>query len=809
MAETPETLVDRLTLAEQVALLSGADFWSLPSIPRLNIGALRMSDGPNGARGSGSLVGGVSAAAFPVGIALGASWDPALVSDVAGAIAEEMRSKGAQVALGPTINLQRTPLNGRNFECHSEDPELAAALAVAYVRGLQAKGIAATPKHFAGNESEIERTTVDSRIDEETLRTMYLRPFEAAVRQGGAWAVMTSYNRLNGTYSAENTWLLRDVLRGDWGFDGAVISDWFGSRSMAPTLAAGLDIEMPGPSRDRGAALVTAVEAGTIPAPLIRDRALAVLRLMARTGVLDGPRPHAERAEDRPEHRALIRRAGAAGMVLLKNDGLLPLAAPGRIAVIGPNAKVAQIMGGGSAQLNPHRRVSPWDGLVARLGEEVLSHAPGCTNHRWEPLIHGAFHVDFHAGPDLQGPVVARQTLDQSTAFWTEPVADGAVSPTDFSARIRGRHRVTTAGRYRLGLHTTGPARLILNGATVIDLREGWTKGRTFFEEGCDEVTVELDLASGQHLDLTLELTARPGDNLQHTAFRFGLGPVLGPEAIAEAARQAADADVALVFAGRSGEWDTEGSDLTDITLPGAQDTLIAAVLAANPNTVIVLQTGGPVAMPWIAAAPAVLQAWYPGQEAGHAIADVLFGAAEPGGRLPQTFPVTLHDSIVGDDPQAYPGVDGAVTYTEGLFTGYRHHDRSGIAPLFPFGHGLSYARFQLADADIGPDRVAVTLRNLSERDGATVVQLYLGHPDPTRPVRQLQAFERVALSAGAETRLTLPLPPRAFARWDAGAGGWRIDAGVYRVEVGFSVADLPVTGLITRSAAYWTADAP
>ncbi|MDF2984081.1 MAG: Beta-glucosidase, partial [Devosia sp.] len=332
-----EELVDRMTLEEQVSLLSGEDFWSLPAIDRLGVGKLRVTDGPNGARGGGSLIGGVKSAAFPVGIALGASWNVRLLTEVGTALAEEVKSKGAHVSLAPTVNLHRSVSNGRNFECYSEDPILTASLAVGYIEGLQGQGVSATIKHFAGNESE---------IDERALRELYLVPFEWAVKRAGAWGIMSSYNKLNGTFTSENPWLLDQVLRKEWHYDGVVMSDWFGSHSTAPTVNAGLDLEMPGPPRDRGEKLVAAVEAGEVSRETLRARVLDVLRLMERTGALDDHSEWVERADDRAEHRALIRRAGAEGAVLLKNLGeLLPLSGSGKIAVIGPNAKVAQIMG--------------------------------------------------------------------------------------------------------------------------------------------------------------------------------------------------------------------------------------------------------------------------------------------------------------------------------------------------------------------------------------------------------------------------------------------------------------------------------
>ena len=807
---TIEDMVDRMTLEEQVSILSGEDFWSAPAVPRLGIGKLRVTDGPNGARGSGSLFGGVTAAAFPVGIALGATWDPELVAEIGAALAEEVRSKGAHVSLAPTVNIHRCVTNGRNFECYSEDPELSAALAVGYIRGMQAKGVSATVKHFAGNESEVERTTINSEIDERSLREVYLRPFEEAVKKAGTWAVMSSYNKLNGTYTAENSWLLTDVLRGDWGYDGVVMSDWFGSRSTAPTVNAGLDLEMPGPARDRGEKLIAAVEAGEVSRETVRERALNMLRLMERVGALWDNTPFEERADNRPEHRALIRRAGAAGAVLLKNDGVLPLSAPsGKIAVIGPNAKVAQIMGGGSAQLNPHYRVSPWDGLVARFGGDALTFAEGCTNHRWEPLIEGDFTVEFYASPDLSGPVIHSQRLHTSMAFWIPPFAGSKVDLERFSASVKGSYTATEKGPHSFGLHSAGYARLYVDGKLIIDAWDGWTKGRTFFEEGCDEVVASVDLTEGQSCDLVLEFASRRGDNLQHSAFRFGISRPLGAADIAEAARIAGEAETALVFVGRSGEWDTEGSDLDGITLPGRQDELVEAVLAANPNTVVVLQTGGPVEMPWAGQAPAILQAWYPGQEAGNAIADMLFGDSEPGGRLPQTFPRRWADNPTHSDNAAvYPGRDGRVRYEEGIFVGYRHYDRNGIEPLFPFGHGLSYADFALDGLTVeGTEAGAVAKVNVTNRAncaGSTVVQLYVGDDEArvARPVRELRAFAKVALEPGESRTVSFKLEQRDFAFYDVDAGLWRVEAGSFTIWAGFSATDLPYQAKLEKGAA-------
>lgn len=793
------TLLDRMTLAEMVSLLAGQDFWSVNAIPRLGIGRLRVTDGPNGARGSGSLVGGTPAAAFPVGIALGATWDIELVRDIGQAIAQEAKSKGAHVLLAPTVNLHRSVTNGRNFECYAEDPILTSAIATSYIQGVQSEGIAATIKHFVGNESEMERTTINSEIDERTLREVYLRPFEDAVKKADVWALMSSYNKLNGTYTAENKWLLTDVLRDDWGFNGVVMSDWFGSRTTAPTINAGLDMEMPGPTRDRGEKLIAAVSDGEISTATVRERARAMLRLMDRVGTLDPIPPFEERADDRSEHRALIRRVGAAETVLLQNNGVLPLAAPtGKIAAIGPNAKVAQIMGGGSSQLNAHYRVSPFDGLVNHLGPDAIVFAAGCQNHRWEPLLDGHFDVEFFASQDLSGAVVATDTLDTSTAFWVPPFANGKLRDGPFSARVRTQLTAPESGVYSFGLHAAGRARLSVNGTSVIDIWDSWTRGRTFFEEGSDEVTSRFSLIKGETYAINLEFASVPPANLVNPAFRFGVSQPLGDAAIQEAVSIAQTAETAILFVGRSGEWDTEGSDLDGIRLPGRQDQLIRAVSAVNPRTVVVLQTGGPVEMPWVDDVAAIVQAWYPGQEAGNSITDVLFGMAEPGGRLPQTFPRTWRDNPTGhDDPEIYPGHNGNVRYDEGVFIGHRHYDANNILPLFAFGHGLTYTEFEVEDFEavetVSGFLASATIRNIGTNRGTAVAQLYVGDTSAivSRPPRELKGFSKVLLDPGEKKRISLPLDTRDFAYFDVISGSWRVEGGVYSLWLGLSATDL------------------
>jgi len=806
-----EALVDAMTLEEQVSILSGEDFWSVPAVPRLGIGKLRVTDGPNGARGSGSLIGGVKAASFPVGIALGATWNVELVREIGAALAEEVKSKSAHVLLGPTVNIHRSVTNGRNFECYSEDPILTAELASAYITGLQSNTIGTAIKHYTGNETESERTTISSEIDERTLREVYLIPFEWAVKKAGTWAIMSAYNKLNGTYASEHTWLLSTVLRHEWNYDGIVMSDWFGSHSTVETVNAGLDLEMPGPSRFRGEKLVAAVREGRVKPETIRARALNMLRLMDRTGALKDTSPFEERADDRPEHRALIRRAGAEAAVLLKNEGALPLSGSGRIAVIGPNARTAQIMGGGSAQLNPHYRISPWAGLVAALGEERLSYAKGCTNNRFEPLLKGRFRVDYFDNDRLAGPSVHTAIQEEAQAFWAGYVADGKVDPSVFSARLTGTYTPEHTGEHRVGIYSAGYSRIYLDGTLIADAWTDWRKGRTFFEEGCDEVIGTIGLEADRTYEITIEFASRPADHLGIAAFAAGIGYPLGDEAIDEAVALATAAATAIVFVGRNGEWDAEGSDLDGITLPGRQNELVSAIAKANPNTIVVLQTGGPVEIPWLGNVTAVLEAWYPGQEAGNAIADVLTGAAEPGGRLPQSFPVKWSDNPTHSlNSEIYPGLDGKVRYAEGVFIGYRHYEKHAIAPLFPFGFGLSYTSFALSDLEIDDTRfeadgtvsVSLAVANIGQRPGSTVIQLYVSDTvaSAERPAKELKTFTKVILAPGESRTVTLALEARAFAFYSTAARHWLLEAGDFTLHVGTSSVDLPLWEKISRS---------
>ncbi|MEJ7137814.1 glycoside hydrolase family 3 C-terminal domain-containing protein [Amphibiibacter pelophylacis] len=816
-------LLDALTLEEQASLLTGADFWTSVPVPRLGIPAFKVTDGPNGARG-GIFKDGPKTACFPVGIALAATWNPELVEATGAALGVEAKLKGAQVLLAPTVNLQRTVYNGRNFECHSEDPWLSSELAVAYVRGVQSQGVAATIKHFVGNESEYQRLTASSDIPERALRELYLLPFERAVKEAGVMAVMTGYNRVDGVFMADQQRLVQGILRGEWGFDGLVMSDWFAAHDTLQGVLAGCDLEMPGPTRGRGAALVAAVNEGRIPAQAVRDCARRVLELAQRLGRWDDPVLAPERADDLPAHRALIRRLGQEGTVLLKNQAqTLPLAldAGQSVALIGRAATTAQIMGGGSANVNAHYRVSPAQALAQACPGVRFTHEPGADIHRYVPVIAAPTSFQVYGTPEFDGPVLATETVPNSEVLWVGTRPEGIAHGQAFSARCTLRYVAEAAGEHAFSLAAAGRCRMSLNGECVINAWDSWTAGDTYFNQGCSEIVHTRTMAAGEVAEIVVEYSSqRPvsaGEvQLGFHALRIGAARLLGEADIVAAVDAARAADVALVFAGLNAEWDNEGLDRPGIALPHRQDELIARVAAANPRTFVVLQSGSPLLLPWLDAVPAVLQAWYPGQECGNAIADVLLGAADPGGRLPQTWPLRLEDTVAFGDPQAYPAVDGHVQYKEGVFIGYRHHQARGDAVRFPFGHGLSYTSFEfgaltVSSAVPGPiqpgDTVTaeITVRNTGDRAGQAVVQLYVTDESASvpRPPRELKGFAKLHLAAGESGVARFELGPRALAWFDEGRKAWVAEAGRFVLQAGLS-ADSMVASAPLELAADW-----
>jgi beta-glucosidase len=788
-----EQLVGQLSLEEKVSLVAGTDFWHTPAIPRLGIPALKVTDGPNGARGE-EWTGGPSSACFPCGTALAATWDADLVREVGVELGDETRSKGAHVLLAPTVNIHRTPLAGRTFECYAEDPYLAARIAVAFIGGVQSRGVGTAVKHFVCNDSEFERMTISSDVGERALREIYLPPFESATSEAGSWVLMAAYNRVNGTYCAEHPQLLTTILRDEWGWDGAVVSDWFGTRSTVAAANAGLDLEMPGPPVHMGEQLLDAVRSGEVAEKTLDDKVRRLLVLLERAGALDRTEPVAETFEDGPARRKVIRRAAAAAIVVLRNErAVLPLDADAlsRIAVVGPNAAVARIQGGGSAGVFPAHAVTPLDGLRNRVPDGVvLVHEPGCVTTRAVPLLdtRTVWTIEYFTGPDCSGPPVHTTEHRRSAFRWTGPPhPDLAGAP--WSARVTAAYMPERGGEHTFKLRADGRARLFVDDQLVVDGSDAYS------------VTATHLLAEDRPYQLRLELGLSPGGF--HGA-EVRVAPPRRDNLLERAVAAAAEADVAVVVVGLDDEWETEGRDRADLSLPGAQAELIERVAAVNPRTVVVVNTGAPVTMDWADRVLAVVQLWYPGQEGGDALADVLFGDVNPSGRLPLSFPKRLEDTpaFLND-----PGEAGHLLYGEGVFVGYRFYEARRIEPRFAFGHGLSYTTFAYGDLVLdsrpGAVQVAVDVTNSGDRTGAEVVQLYVRDIEASvrRPEKELKGFAKVVLEPGRTERVHFTLDDRAFAFWDPPSGGWRVEPGEFELLVGASSADIRARTTFTREA--------
>lgn len=832
MARDIEALVAGLTLEEKASLTAGGTAWSTRPVERLGIPSVVMTDGPAGARGP--FVPGVgeqvSALNIPCGSALGATWNPGLLEELGAALGEEARTKTARILLAPTVNIHRSPLGGRNFECYSEDPLLSGKAAAAFIRGVQSQGVATTVKHFAGNDAEFERFTIDSVIDQRTLREITLLPFELAVTEGGTLGIMTAYNRLNGRYCAEHRELLHDILREEWGFEGFVVTDWYAGGSTEGCVAAGLDLQMPAPDRFYGAALATAVREGRVPEPELDRIVHRMLGVFDRLGALDDE-PRQPVAIDKPEHRALAHRAAVESMVLLRNEGgLLPLApsALRTVAVIGPNAEVARTLGGGSAEVQPHHTTAPLVALAEAFGPGVeLRHARGCTiDKRIPPLASTrtrsadggvGFSMELFEGVEFAGEPVAR-TRRPDGRLVVVSGQDRDLPAVPFSARSTATLQVEESGRYRLSLVQVSPTRVLLDGRTVLDgIVDPPPRGEAFFNMGSAEVTATVELDAGR--EYRVEVESLCTERAWAHGAQVGCAAEEAPDELDRAVALAAASDVAIVVVGTNDDWESEGYDRTTMDLPGRQDELVERVLAANPRTVVVVNTGAPVTMDWAERVPAVLQVWFGGQEMAGALADVLVGAADPGGRLPTTIPVRLEDNPAYLN---FPGEHGQLRYGEGIFVGYRWYDARRIAPRFAFGHGLSYTDFRLetpvlSSAAFGAGdelEVAVGVVNTGDRAGYEVVQLYVGSPESTalRPPKELKAYAKVWLEAGGRTTVRLRLGDRAFSYWHPGtayesqqrasflgrmteleavAPGWRTDPGRYELHIGRSSDDI------------------
>jgi beta-glucosidase len=809
-------LVERLTLEEKVALMAGSGAFELHGVARLGVPTIRVADGPTGVRSNE----GVAATVFPVGAALASTWNPNLVREVAGAIGREALALGNRVILAPTINIVRTPLWGRNFETYSEDPYLNGALGAAYVEGLQGEGVGASLKHYAVNNQEQGRMSVNAVVDERALREIYLAAFETVVKVANPWTVMAAYNKINGPFATENQRLLEDILRGEWGYDGVVVSDWGAVHATAAAANGGNDLEMPGPARWFGDKLLAAVKQGDVAGERIDAAARRMARLILRTGVLDGGPPPAGELRSR-RHREIAARAAEEAVVLLKNEAeLLPLSAGEltTVAVIGPNAPVRRIQGGGSSHVRPGRRTSVLQSIEELLpGQAEVVFAEGGDNEPVPPAARAAmFSPDDGRGQaGLQVEYFAERGFGAAPLrVQNEREIGKLISTASFdrlgeglgALRWSGWFWPERDGRHEFSLRAPGAGRLMLDGEVLIDeaspaVTDDWDVGG----QPAPRRLAAAELTAGRGYPVVIEYVRR--EDTSDIAWEYvSIGMRQPAGTIAEAAALAAGSDVAIVVIGAASISEGEGYDRADLDLPGDQNALVEAVLAANPRTVVVLVGGAPYALPWIDHAPAVLAAWLGGEEGPDAVARILFGRAEPSGRLPVSYPRRIEDTSAHG---WYPGGE-EVVYGEGLFVGYRHFDRAPAAPLFPFGFGLTYTRFAYSDL-VAPEEVVVgqpvevgfTLTNLGQRRGKETAQLYVRPRGPSveRPVKELKGFAKVELGAGESRRVRLILTGRDFSFWDTASSAWLAEPGSYDLLIGGSAADIELQTTVRLEA--------
>jgi beta-glucosidase len=784
-------ILSQLTLEEKVVLLGGVDGFFIRDVPRLKLPRFKMADGPIGVRNFGP------ATAMAAGIGLTATWNPALAERVGTEIGRDARAKGVHYMLGPGVNISRAPMNGRNFEYFGEDPFLASKVAVGYIKGIQSQGVSATIKHFLGNNSEFDRHNTESVIDERALREIYLSVFEAAVKEAHVGAVMNSYNLTNGSHMSQNKYLLTDVLKNDWGFQGVVMSDWGGTYDGVAAANGGQDLEMPNPAHMNRQILMPAIEQGKVSVAAIDDKVRRILRNAVRFGWLDREQTDWSIPRYNQQGRQVALNAARESLVLLKNENqLLPLAKTKTksILVVGPDAYPAVPVGGGSARVEPFAAISYLEGLSNFLGNDskvyyarglpTFAESAEATAFTTAPTNgQPGINAEYFTSMDLQGtPSVTRVERRMNLGTGSRLV----LPPDTGSYRWTGYYVPQSAGAHDVFVHTTGENsgayRLYVDDKLVLD---SWTDNKALVSS----VTLSLDQTPHK---VVLEHKGRGG-----FASRLRLGIVRQGQFVSpEAKTLAAKADVVVVAAGFDPETESEGADRT-FALPPGQDELIKEMATINKNTIVVVTSGGSVDMTaWIDRVPAVLEAWYPGQQGGTALAEILFGDVNPSGRLPVSFERRWEDNPVHDSYYAEQGTR-RINYKEGVFVGYRGYEHASIKPLFAFGSGLSYTSFKYsniatkrsASVNGGLFEVSFDVINTGSREGADVAQVYVSSPQAKvpRPARELKGFSKVFLRPGETKRVTITLESRSFTYYDVDAKQWRADAGDYEIQVGRS----------------------
>jgi len=793
--ERVNDLIARLTLDEKIDLLGGTGF-ATKKIERLGIPELRMTDGPVGARWNPST-------AFPVSIAMAATWNPEMINQVGGGIGRETKGKGRHVILGPCVNIVRMPMGGRNFESFGEDPFLTSRIAVEYIKGVQKEGVAATIKHFAANNHEHERMYVDAIVSERALNEIYFPAFKAGVQEADVLCLMNSYNKVNMHYAAENDYLLVDKLKKEWGFKGLVMSDWGAVHSSLPTAKGGMDLEMPEGTFLNKKTLMPSIEDGTLPIKTIDDKVKRILTVEFKLGLFDQPEwIENPSLVNTPQNRKIAYQASLESIVLLKNDkNILPFKqnAIKTLAVIGPSAAKARTGGGGSAYVTPIDPVTPLDALRKKLPNVKIEFAQGIILEGDAEGIENEFlftdqtmkkkglSAEYYNNKNLEGEPKLKR-IDKNVKFqWDDKGPAKEIGEDNFSVRWSGYVKAPKTGSYNLRTSTDDGVRLYFEDKLVID---DWNN------HAVETRNYTVQLEEGKLYKIKMEYYEDGGGAVAVLGWNKP-GNNLFDEAVAAAKK----ADQVLLFVGTSDQIETEGRDRDDLVLTDGQDELITKVAEVNPNVVVVLTTGAPVVMDkWISKVSGLVEMWFAGTEGGSAIADVLLGNYNPSGKLPVTFPKRWEDCSAYLTYKTFPA---RTYYADDIYVGYRHFDTKNIEPLFPFGFGLSYSSFEYSNLSVNESEnsfeVSFDLKNSGSVNGAEVAQLYVSEKNPKidRPTKELKAFKKIELKAGETKSITLTVDKKALSYFDGKSHDWKLDAGDYELLIGASSRDIKLKQVV------------
>ncbi|EAZ63743.1 beta-glucosidase [Scheffersomyces stipitis CBS 6054] len=832
-----EYLIKELTLPEKISLLAGKDFWHTFPIERLNIPSIRVSDGPNGIRGT-KFFNSVPSNCFPCGTGLAATFNKDLWVEAGELMGKEAKMKGAHVILGPTSNIVRSPLGGRAFESYSEDPLLSGHAASNIIKGIQNENVVACLKHFVCNDQEDDRRGVDTLLTDRALREIYLKPFQIALRDSEPGALMTSYNKIRGIHVSESKELMQDILRDEYKYEGTTMSDWLGTNSTKAALDAGVNLEMPGPARFRTQLQVThEIQSKRIHAQTIDDNVRGVLKLINRALKAGIPDDVVESANEDPASSELLRKVGDESIVLLKNEGnILPLsktsvAGQEKIAVIGPNVKAAQDSGGGSASLTARYKVTPWEGIKKKIEEGgntvSLEYSLGAFLDKNMPDVGDILENDkgekgvtakfYKTAPGTKDRQQFAERFLPTTKLCLFDFKDPELAPGEvlFYADFEGYFTPEETADYEFGASVMGTAQVFVDGKLVVDNKTKQTKGDAFFlAMGTREERGTVHLEKGKKYHVKCEFGTAPTYTLDPTQeiggafFGFRIDSPQETE-LTKAIELAKSVDKVILVVGLSKEWESEGFDRSDMDIPGATNQLIEEVLKVNKNVVIVNQSGSPVTMPWAEKVPALVHAWYGGNELGNTIADVLFGDVNPSGKLSMSFPKKLEDT---PSYLNYGSINGQVWYGEDIFVGYRYYEKVKQDVLFPFGFGLSYTTFDFKDLSVAADdenvTVSVKVTNTGSVDGSETVQVYIEQSNPSviRPVKELKEFGKVFLKAGETKSVEVKISIKeATSYWNGYFSKWESTKDTYKVLVGNSSDNIIVEGeFATSKTFYW-----